>query len=66
MAVIALRCPHYRVTVVDINEDKIRQWNSNNLDIGFDVHPVGKPSLTHFMRRKGDRISDMTNGNGIG
>lgn len=34
-------------------------------DIGFDVHPIGKPSLTHFMRRKGDRISDTTN-EGIG
>jgi UDPglucose 6-dehydrogenase len=28
MAVVALKCPEYKVTVVDINEDRIRQWNS--------------------------------------
>ncbi|MBD3345076.1 MAG: nucleotide sugar dehydrogenase [Chitinivibrionales bacterium] len=33
MAVIAEKCPEYRVTVVDINEKKIEAWNSNNLPI---------------------------------
>jgi len=33
MAVIALKCPEYRVTIVDINEDKIEKWNSGKLPI---------------------------------
>ncbi|MCX5872820.1 MAG: saccharopine dehydrogenase NADP-binding domain-containing protein, partial [Deltaproteobacteria bacterium] len=28
MAVIARHCPEYRVVVVDINEERIAQWNS--------------------------------------
>ena len=31
MAVIAQKCPEINITVVDINEDKISKWNSNNL-----------------------------------
>jgi hypothetical protein len=27
MAVIALKCPHINVTVVDANPDKIKAWN---------------------------------------
>ncbi len=59
MAMIAYKCPQYKVTVVDINSTRIAEWNSNNLgrnildhgklfDIGFNVFPIGKPSLTHF------------------
>lgn len=33
MAIIALKCPEYKVTVVDINEDRITSWNSDNLPI---------------------------------
>lgn len=33
MAVIARKCPGYKVTVVDINEEKIRAWNSGQLPI---------------------------------
>jgi UDPglucose 6-dehydrogenase len=33
MAMIAYKCPHYRVTVVDINPERIAAWNSNNLPI---------------------------------
>jgi UDPglucose 6-dehydrogenase len=33
MAVIALKCPEYRVTVVDINEEKVNGWNSDRLSI---------------------------------
>ena len=32
MAVIALKCPTIKVTVVDENKDKIKAWNSNDLD----------------------------------
>ncbi len=33
MTVIANHCPDYKVTVVDISEEKIRQWNSSELPI---------------------------------
>jgi len=33
MSVIALKCPEYKVTVVDINKNRIAQWNSDNLPI---------------------------------
>jgi UDPglucose 6-dehydrogenase len=43
MAMIALKCPHYKVTVVDINHDRIKQWNSNDL-------PVYEPGLDEIIR----------------
>ncbi|HUT22855.1 MAG TPA: nucleotide sugar dehydrogenase [Sumerlaeia bacterium] len=33
MAVIAEKCPHCRVELVDVNEERIRQWNSDDLPI---------------------------------
>lgn len=33
MAMIALKCPQYKVTVVDINEQRIKEWQSDNLPI---------------------------------
>jgi UDPglucose 6-dehydrogenase len=33
MAMIALKCPQYKVTVVDINPERIAQWNSDHLPI---------------------------------
>ena len=33
MVVIANKCPDYKVTVVDISEERINAWNSNNLPI---------------------------------
>lgn len=32
-AVMALKCPDIKVTVVDLSEERIRQWNSDNLPI---------------------------------
>ena len=32
MAAIAFKCPDIKVNVVDINENKIKLWNSDNLD----------------------------------
>ena len=29
MAMIAKQCPDYEITVVDINEERIRQWQSD-------------------------------------
>ncbi len=44
MAVIADRCPHYRVTVVDIDEARIRAWNGDSL-------PIYEPGLDEVVAR---------------
>jgi len=44
MAVMADQCPQYRVTVVDINEEKIRAWNSGDL-------PIFEPGLDEVVGR---------------
>jgi UDPglucose 6-dehydrogenase len=41
MAVIAQKCPHIKVTVVDLNEDRIAKWN----DPDVDNIPVYEPGL---------------------
>lgn len=41
MAVIASKCPEIRVTVVDVNPERIARWNSENLD---DL-PIYEPGL---------------------
>ena len=41
MAVIAQKCPHIKVTVVDLNEDRIAKWNDSNVD----NIPVYEPGL---------------------
>ncbi|HNT43761.1 MAG TPA: nucleotide sugar dehydrogenase [Syntrophorhabdaceae bacterium] len=43
MAMIAYKCPQYRVTVVDINHEKIERWNSDDL-------PVYEPGLDEIIR----------------
>ncbi|MGE0084722.1 MAG: nucleotide sugar dehydrogenase [Desulfococcaceae bacterium] len=43
MAVIAHKCPHYSVTVADINPDRIAQWNSAHL-------PIYEPGLDEIVR----------------
>ncbi|WP_269542287.1 UDP-glucose 6-dehydrogenase [Cerasicoccus fimbriatus] len=43
MAMIALKCPEHRVTVVDINEKRIAAWNSDEL-------PVYEPGLDDVVR----------------
>ena len=47
MAVIALKNPNIRVNVVDINPDKIKQWNSDNMD---DL-PVYEPGLSDIVQQ---------------
>ena len=44
MAVIADRCPHVRVTVTDINAERIGAWNSDRL-------PIFEPGLDEVVRR---------------
>ena len=43
MAVIAKNCPQHRVVVVDINEDKIRAWQSDQL-------PIYEPGLDEIVQ----------------
>jgi len=43
MAVIALKCPQYKVTLVDINEKRIADWQSDNL-------PIYEPGLKEVVR----------------
>ncbi|MAI28033.1 MAG: UDP-glucose 6-dehydrogenase [Flavobacteriales bacterium] len=45
MAVIALKCPEIKVTVVDINQDKINLWNHRNLE----NLPVFEPGLANVV-----------------
>lgn len=43
MAVIALKCPEYRIEVVDINAEKIERWNSDKL-------PIYEPGLAEVVK----------------
>lgn len=51
MAVIAQKCPEIKVTVVDINPDRIAQWNDNNLD----NLPIYEPGLKEVVAEARDR-----------
>jgi UDPglucose 6-dehydrogenase len=44
MAMIAYKCPDYRITVVDTNHDRIDAWNSTEL-------PVYEPGLDKIVRK---------------
>ncbi|MBN1542335.1 UDP-glucose 6-dehydrogenase [candidate division KSB1 bacterium] len=44
MAVIAAKCPHYKVTIVDINAEKIRQWQTDDL-------PIYEPGLLDIVKQ---------------
>lgn len=46
MSVIAFKCPHIKVTVVDINKDRIKQWNTTNLD----KLPIYEPGLKDIVK----------------
>jgi len=61
MAVIALKCPHINVTVVDSNPDKIKAWNGP-----LDSLPVYEPGLAEVVGEARDRnlfFSDDIPGN---
>jgi UDPglucose 6-dehydrogenase len=44
MAIIAAKCPQYRVIVVDINKEKIKAWNSEDL-------PIFEPGLDEVVEK---------------
>ncbi|MEH6513110.1 MAG: nucleotide sugar dehydrogenase [Maribacter arcticus] len=45
MSVIASQCPDIKVTVVDINQDRINSWNDDNLD----NLPIYEPGLKEIV-----------------
>lgn len=53
MAMIAKQCPDINVCVVDINEDRIAQWNSDKL-------PVYEPGLTEIVQQCRDKNLTFT------
>jgi len=48
MAVIAAKCPHLKITVVDINKKRIAAWNSDHL-------PVYEPGLLEMVQKARNR-----------
>ncbi|KKY36961.1 putative udp-glucose 6-dehydrogenase [Diaporthe ampelina] len=58
-AVVAFNNPHIRVTVVDLNESRIRRWNSRH-------PPIYEPGLQGIVRvaRDGTRETIITNAHG--
>ena len=50
MAVIALKCPHLNVTVVDANSEKIKAWNGS-----YDKLPVYEPGLAEVVKESRGR-----------
>ena len=44
MAMIALKCPTYKITVCDINQERINAWNSEEL-------PIYEPGLDEVVKR---------------
>ena len=48
MAVIADQCPNIKVTVVDLNEKKIENWNSTDLS----KLPVYEPGLSDIIKKR--------------
>jgi len=43
MATIAKKCPHLQVTIVDLNEKRIAEWNSDTL-------PIYEPGLSEIVK----------------
>jgi len=46
MAVIAFKCPEYKVTVVDINKERIKAWNGD-----IDKLPIYEPGLKEIVKK---------------
>merc|ERR1712061_390967 len=55
-ATIALKCPHVKVTIVDLNEARIAAWNSDDL-------PIYEPGLDEVVKRcRGKNLFFSTDG----
>jgi UDPglucose 6-dehydrogenase len=46
MAVVAQKCPNIKVTVVDLNTDRIAAWN----DVDFNNIPIYEPGLSEIVK----------------
>ena len=58
MAVIADKCPHIQVEVVDINLDRINNWNNEDLA----KLPVYEPGLSEIIKRcRGNNLNFSNN-----
>ena len=58
MAVVAQKCPHIKVTVVDVNESRINAWNSSNVD----ELPIYEPGLAAVVKEaRGRNLFFSTN-----
>lgn len=53
MAIIALKCPDIKVNVVDLNEQRVKEWNSESLPI----YEPGLYEIVKEVRGKGDTIT---------
>lgn len=51
MSVIAQKCPNIKVTVVDLNTEKIKAWNNEDVD----TIPVYEPGLSKIVAEARDR-----------
>ncbi|ARN77780.1 UDP-glucose 6-dehydrogenase [Nonlabens spongiae] len=51
MSVIASKCPEIRVNVVDLNEDRIKKWNDENVD----NIPIYEPGLSDIVKECRDK-----------
>ncbi|KAI0284576.1 UDP-glucose dehydrogenase [Russula aff. rugulosa BPL654] len=49
-AVIALKCPHIQVTIVDLNQARIDAWNSPTYDL-----PIYEPGLVDVVKEARDK-----------
>ena len=56
MAVIADKCPHLQINIVDINKERIEKWNSKNLD----ELPIFEPGLSEIIKRCRGRNLDFS------
>ena len=58
MSVIAKNCPHIQINVVDINEERIKRWNSPDLN---DL-PIYEPGLDKLIKQcRGRNLNFSTN-----
>jgi UDPglucose 6-dehydrogenase len=51
MSVIALKCPDIKVTVVDLNKERIAAWNAEDLD----QLPIYEPGLAEVVAEARNR-----------
>ena len=62
MAIIALKCPEITVNVVDLNEQRIKEWNSDHLPIYepglFEVVEQTRVKNLHFSTKVEESIQE--------